>query len=149
MSADRSFNDYITKKFDNEFWEVAETYLDENRDDIEGRFYRLHRVGEVEVVDVSTDWVWIYNLPDMKIQFHVAMGVNLQASEGDYHYDDYQESTIKLMVKCSGSIDCDFEDMEILSVVEYNGKETIQNPLDDSLVPYISKEQLDETAKNF
>lgn len=41
------------------------------------------------------------------------------------------------------------KDSEIYDVSEYNGKNRVENPLDDSLVPYISKEKLEEVATTF
>ncbi len=42
-----------------------------------------------------------------------------------------------------------FDDFEILQVSRYNGKSRAKNPMDDSMVPVINKNQLDDIAEQF
>ena len=53
MAAHRSFAKYVKKKFDNNFWEVAESYLEANLDFLGIELRRIHRAGEAEVSDVK------------------------------------------------------------------------------------------------
>ena len=53
MAVNRSFTDYIKRRFDNNFWSVAEEFLRDNADYVEGLSYKLHRVGEIEISDVK------------------------------------------------------------------------------------------------
>lgn len=56
--------------------------------------YRVHQIGEIELSDVKVEYVWIHDLPDMKIQFDVALSIDSLIHEGDYHYDDYDEKKL-------------------------------------------------------
>lgn len=59
MALNRSFTEFIKKKFDNNFWSVAEEFLAENTDYVEGLSYRLHKAGEVEISEVNVEHVWV------------------------------------------------------------------------------------------
>lgn len=145
----RSFTEYMKKRFDNSFWAVAEEFLTDNTDYVEGLSYKLHKVGDVEILDVSVEHVWVEDKPDMEIQFDVAISVNFCIQEGDYHYDDSEERSIWLMVQCRGDLDKNLDDFEILQYDGYNGKSRGQDPMDDSLVPYIPTEKMEKEAEAF
>jgi hypothetical protein len=149
MTDARSFKDYVAKAFDNQFWAVAETYLDEKFDSLDITLYRVHKAGKPEVVDVNVEHVWVDDLPEMRIQFDVALSVIFEIPEADYHYDDSEEKSIWLMVRCHGDLSRNLQDLEIFEVSDYGRKNRTKNPLDDSLVPYIPYEKLDEVATSF
>ena len=44
MMVNRSFTEYMKKRFDNNFWAVAEEFLTDNTDYVEGLSYKLHKV---------------------------------------------------------------------------------------------------------
>lgn len=82
------------KKFDNNFWAVAEEYLNNNTDFIEKITYNLHRVGDFEILDVAVEHLWVEDQPGMEIHFDVALSVTFEVHESDYHYYDSEEKTI-------------------------------------------------------
>lgn len=149
MANTRSFTEYVAKTFDNQFWAAAETYLDENIESLDIELYRIRKAGDPEIAYVKVEHVWVDDLPEMKIQFDVALSVMFEIPETHRHYDDSEEKTVWLMVRCSGDIGCNLEDFDIFEVSSYTGKNRAKNPLDDSLVPYIPYERLDEVATSF
>lgn len=149
MAAQRSFTEYVKKRFDNNFWAAAEGYLDENYDSLGLELKRIHRAGEYEVSDVKVEYVWVADKPGMEIQFDVAVSIWFEVQEADYHYDDYDENIVWMMAHCRGNLDCNLDDFEILSVSKYNGKSRAKNPMDDSLVPIIPYEKLEDVAADF
>lgn len=149
MADSRSFTEYVKKTFDNQFWTVAEEYLRKNFDTLDVRLYKIHKAGEPEIADVQVEHVWVDNLPQMEIQFDVALSVIFEIPEADYHYDDSEEKKIWIMVRCRGDLACNLQDFEIYDVSSYNGKNRAKNPMDDSLVPYIPYEKLEEVATAF
>lgn len=149
MAADHTFTKYVANRFDNEFWAVAEKYLNDNKDSLCCELKRIHRAGEMEISDVKVEHIWVDDLPGMQIQFDVALSIWFEISEGDYHYDDSEEKIIWIMARCRGDLDCELNDFEIFEVTGYNGKNRAQNPMDDSLVPYIPYEKLETVAKKF
>lgn len=51
-AAHRSFAEYVKKRFDNNFWAAAESYLEANLDSLGVELRRIHRAGETEISDV-------------------------------------------------------------------------------------------------
>ena len=149
MAGNCSFKEYIKDAFENQFWELAEEYLRENFNPLDIKLYKVHRAGEPEVTDVQVEHVWIEDLPEMKIQFDVALSVVFEIPEADYHYDESEEKGMWLMVRCHGDISNNLQDFKVFEVSDYSGKNRTKNPLDDSLVPYIPYEKLDEVATSF
>lgn len=147
--AHRSFTEYVKKKFDNNFWAAAESYLEGNFDSLGIELKRIHRAGEHEISDVKVEHIWVEDKPGMEIYFDVAVSIWFEIHEGDYHYDDYDENVVWMMVHCRGDLDKNLDDFEILQVSKYNGKSRVKNPMDDSLVPVINKNQLDDIAEQF
>ena len=47
MAAHRSFAEYVKKKFDNNFWAAAESYLEANLDSLGIELKRIHRAVEI------------------------------------------------------------------------------------------------------
>lgn len=149
MTVNRSFTDYIKRRFDNNFWAVAEEFLRDNADYVEGISYKLHRVGEIEISDVKVEHVWVEDKPNTEIQFAVAVSVCFCMQEGNHHYDEYEEKTVWLMIQCRGDLDKNLDDFQILDFNIYNGKDRSQAPMDDSLVPYMPAERMEKDADDF
>ena len=149
MPDSRSFTEYVSNTFSNQFWAAAEEYLQQNWDLDEYDFYKIRRPGEPELDDVKVEHVWVFDRPGMCIQFDVAVSLHLIISDDDHHYDEYEEKDKWLMLRCEGDLDKDLEDMSIFEASEYNGKNRAKNVLDDSLVPVIGKDDLDDIADAF
>ena len=149
MAAHRSFTEYVKKRFDNNLWAAAESYLDTNLDSLGIELKRIHRAGETEISDVKVEHVWVEDKPGMEIHFDVAVSIWFETREGDYHYDDYDENIVWMMAHCRGNLDKNLDDFEILRVSKYNGRSRVKDPMDDSLVPIIPYEKLDDVATEF
>lgn len=148
-AAHRSFAEYVKKKFDNNFWAAAESYLERNLDSLGIELRRIHRAGDTEISDVKVEHVWVEDKPGMEVHFDVAVSIWFETHEGDYHYDDYDENIVWMMAHCRGDLDKNLYDFEILRVSKYNGKSRVKDPMDDSLVPIIPYEKLDDVATAF
>lgn len=59
MAANRSFTEYDRKKYDNQFWNAAETFLSDNLSKLDIELYRIHKAGEAEISDVKVEHVWV------------------------------------------------------------------------------------------
>ena len=149
MAVHHSFTEYVKKRFDNDFWATAESFLDTNLDSLGIEVRRIHRAGETEISDVKVEHVWVEDKPGMEIHFDVAVSIWFETHEGDYHYDDYDENIVWMMAHCRGDLNKNLDDFEILHVSKYNGKSRVKDPMDDSLVPVMNKNQLDGIAEQF
>ncbi len=58
MAVHRSFTEYVKKRFDNDFWATAESFLDTNLDSLGIEVRRIHRAGETEISDVKLESVY-------------------------------------------------------------------------------------------
>ena len=51
----------------------------------------------------------------MRINFDIAVSVNFDIQEEDYHYNDYEEKTVWLLIEYTGDLDKQLDDFRILS----------------------------------
>lgn len=147
-----SFKKYISSKFDDKFWSVAEEFIAESSDDVESlgvRLRQVHQAGEVEIQDVRVEHVWAYDYPGSKIGFDVALSIEFIVNEAHRHYDDYDEHTICIMLTCRGDIADNLDNLSIENVTLYSKRNRTEIDLDASLVPYIAYENLEEEAQKF
>lgn len=128
---------------------MAEKYLEENQEYLAANLNRIHQVGEIIPSEVKVEHVWVADLPGMEIQFDIALSVEYEATERDYHYDNSDGDGMWLMVRCQGSLDNDLDDFEVFEVSEFCNKNRVENPMDDELVPVIHSEKLDAVAEDF
>ncbi|WP_373844744.1 ImmA/IrrE family metallo-endopeptidase [Clostridium sp.] len=149
MAGNRSFKDYVTDRFYNELFTAIQSYTADNYDDLDLRLYRVRNIGGIEMSDIEVKFVSVNDLPDMKIDFDVAVEAELEVRESDYHYDESENCRQWFMLKCSGDLDCNLDDFTISSVTEYTSKNKQSKPMSDSLVPIINKEQLESVATDF
>jgi len=146
MAGNRSFKDYVADRFYNELFAAIQSYTAENYQDLDLRLYRVRTIGGIELSDIEVKFVSINDLPDMKIEFDVAVEAELEARESDYHYDESETCKQWFMLKCSGDLNCNLDDFAISSVTEYTSKNKQPKPMSDSLVPIINREQLESVA---
>lgn len=149
MTANRSFTEYIKDRFYNEFYSRIENYIEENLDNLDLRLCNVRNIGSVSLSDIEIKWVSVNDLPNMKIEFDVVIDAEIEVSEKDYHYDNFDECNQWFMLKCSGDLDCNLDDFAISSITEYTSKNKQPKPMSDSLVPIIYKEQLESVATDF
>lgn len=128
---------------------MAGKYLEENQEYLAANLNRIHQVGEIIPSEVKVEHVWVADLPGMEIQFDIALSVEYEATERDYHYDNSDDDGMWLMVRCQGSLDNDLDDFEVFEVSEFCNKNRVENPMDDELVPVIHSEKLDAVAEDF
>ncbi|MFA7099578.1 MAG: transcriptional regulator, partial [Eubacteriales bacterium] len=149
MAGNRSFRDYVADQFYNEIFAAIQGFTADNYDDLDLRLYRVQNIGSIELSDIEVKYVSVNDLPDMKIEFDVAVEAELEVREADYHYDESEFCKQWFMLKCSGDLNCNLDNFTISSVTEYTSKNRQSRPMSDSLVPIINKEQLESVATDF
>src|SRR5690606_15617598 len=136
-------------RFYNELFTAIQSYISDNYDNLDLRLYRGQHIGGIELSDVEVKFVSVNDLPDMKIEFDVAVEADLEVRESEHHYDESENCRQWFMLECSGDLDCNLDDFKISSVTEYSSKNKQPKPMSDSLVPIIYKEQLESVATDF
>lgn len=148
MARDRSFADYVREKLYNRIYKSVEEFVKLNWEHLDLDISNVHSVGGVAMTDMVIQFVSVGDLPDLKIQFDVVVDAEIEITEGDYHFDDYDINNKWLTVKCIGDLACDLKDFEIVGIDVYQ-KSKMSKPLSDALVPFIYKKDLEEEAKEF
>lgn len=146
MAGDRSFLNYITNRFYNNFYSFVEKYIEENQDSLDLNINNVKDIGEITLTDMEVKMVSINDLPEMEIKFDVVVEAEIEVSEGDYHYDNYDLCNQWFLLTCTGDLGCSLNDFEIIDIEIYTQRNKIDKPLSDALVPYIRTEQLDTVA---
>ena len=149
MKQSRSFKEYVANRFYNQFCDVASNYIEENLSSLDLRSGSVSNINAASVSDITVKSVSVDNLPDMAIAFDVILEVEVEVSECN-RYNDYSDQCYPwLMLHCKGDLDCNLDDFSVISVSSFNKKRKLKSPLDDALVPYITKDKLDEAATAF
>lgn len=149
MAGNRSFLNYITDRFYNDFYTSVEKYIDENQDSLDLHINNVKDVGEIILTDMEVKMASINDLPGMEIKFDVVIEAEIEVSEGDYHYDDYDLCNQWFLLSCMGDLEYSLDDFKIIDIAIYTQRNKIDKPLSDALVPYIKKEELDSVATDF
>jgi len=149
VATNRSFKEYVADRFENELFIAIENYVTENQENLDLRLYKVRNICGTELSDIDVKYVSVNDLPDMKIEFDVVVEAELEVRESDHHYDESENCSQWFMLKCSGDLGCSLNDLNIISVTEYNSKNKQARPMSDSLVPIINKEQLESVAADF
>ena len=149
MGSNRSFTDYVADRFYNELFAAIQNYTECNYDALDLRLYRVRNIGGIGLSDIEVKFVSVSDLPDMKIEFDIAVEAELEARESDYHYDESEICRQWFMLKCSGDLACNLDNFKISSVNIYTSKNKQAKPMSDSLVPFIQSEELEAVATDF
>lgn len=149
MAHSRSFKEYISDRFYDEFFNAVSGYMEQNHRNLDVSSRRVRNIDSAELSDINVKHVFVDNLPGMKIAFDVLLEAEFEISETDRHNDRYDEKTQWFKISCSGDLSRNLNDFSITATEEYNSKDKLQNPMSDSLVPIIKSEQLEAVAKDF
>jgi hypothetical protein len=149
VANNRSFKDYVADRFYNEIFAAIQAYATDNCEDLDLQLYRVRNIGGIELLDIEVKFISVNDLPDMQIEFDVAVEAELEVREADYHYDESESCKQWFLLKCSGDLNCNLDGFSIFSVTEYTSKNRQPKPMSDSLVPIINREQLESVATDF
>ena len=151
MAFGHSFTKFLNNNFIDELCNVASEYLNEHGDTLELKLRKVQEIGEIELLDTRINKVYVNDLPGTKIAFDVILELELEVREADYHFDESDTCTPWIRVPCTGDLSKDIKEWEIQTdeIEQYFKKSVPTNCLSDSLVPYISSEQLEDIATEF
>ena len=135
MAANRSFTDYVSSRFYNEFYSAIEKYIEENPDNLDLDLKNVKQIGGISLSEIEVKFVSVGDLPELKIEFDVIVDAEIEVTEGDYHYDDYDLFNKWFLLRCSGDLECSLDDFAIREICLYSQKNKNPQPLSDSLVP--------------
>lgn len=151
MAAGRSFKEFVKDNCYNGLYAAAEKYVSDNWESFDLYTRKIHRIGSVEMIDGRIERVYVEDRPGMRVAFDVGFEIDLDISEGDYHYDESEEKSIWIRIPCEGDLSCGLADWTVDEerIKLYNPGKTPVNSLSDALVPFIPYDQLDKEATQF
>ncbi|MCA2390909.1 helix-turn-helix transcriptional regulator [Lactococcus sp. NH2-7C] len=98
----------------------------------------LEKTSHDSLQDLEVRAVYVSDAPFMRLNFDVVIVAKLVTGQNIF------ESW--LHIPCTGDLEKRLEDFQVLSVSTYSGKPSYQNPLSDTLLPYLHRDQLDAVA---
>lgn len=144
----KDFSTFLYDNFYNNFSSLITAFLVNHREEISDRFFDGKFCFDVQVDDFEIKKVSIDRLGEGRIAFDVV--VVPDASVEVREKGDYQErqeiGRLWITLSCQGDIFKQLSDFKIDFIEFYNGKCPSRKPLDQSLVPYIRKEEYDKYA---
>lgn len=149
MAQHRSFKEYIANRFYNELFSAVSDFLRDNCGNLNVASRSVRTVDNAELSDINVKHTYVDNLPGMKIAFDILLEAEFEISEADRHTDRFDEKREWFKLSCSGDLSRNLDDFTISHIEEYNVRNQQENPLSDSLVPIIKKEQLETVARSF
>ena len=124
MEKDISFMQYIKSHFLPVLFDAVNTHLEKTSHD--------------SLQDLEVRAVYVSDAPFMRLNFDVVIVAKLVIMQ------NFFESWLR--ISCTGDLEKRLEDFQVLSVSTYSGKPSYQNPLSDTLLPYLHRDQLDAVA---
>ena len=150
MAQARSFREYVAHRFYNELFDAVQDFLSDGGAASLGiRSYSVRSIDDTRLEDIEIKHVIADDRPGSRIVFDVLVEAQFEISERDRHYDRYDDETTWIKVSCEGDLSLDLNDFSITNVCEYTSKSRSNNPMDDSLVPIIHHDQLENEALEF
>ena len=149
MALHRSFKEYIANRYYNELFSAVSDFLRDNCANLNVSSRSVRTVDNAELSDINVKHAYVDNLPGMKIAFDILLEAEFEISEVDRHTDRFDEKREWFKLSCSGDLSHNLGDFTISHIEEYNIRNQQLNPLSDSLVPIIKKEQLETVARSF
>lgn len=149
MAQHRSFKEYIANRYYNELFSAVSDFLRDNCANLNVSSRLVRTVDNAELSDINVKHAYVDNLPGMKIAFDILLEAEFEISEVDRHTDRFDEKREWFKLSCSGDLSHNLDDFTISHIEEYNIRNQQLNPLSNSLVPIIKKEQLETVARSF
>jgi len=149
VATGRSFAEYVKDKCYNGLYSAAERYAKANWQKLGLYLCHVNTVGEINVLDVHIERVYVRDMPGTKVAFEVGVEVDLEIKDRSSRRDEYDECFPWLKIYCDGDIAKGLSDWRIYNVEPYNKQNAPMNSLSDALVPYIPGNRLETVATQF
>lgn len=73
----------MADRFYNELFVAIKEDIEENTNDLELHLYQVRAIGEIELSDIDVKFVSVNDLPQMEIEFDVAVEAEMEVKEAD------------------------------------------------------------------
>lgn len=149
MSKDRSFTEYVSNRFYNAIFDAVSNYVASNAERLDLRSHSVRDFDTAVLSDITIKQVSVDDLPDMKIAFDIVLEAEIEVSVSNRYVSDSDSCYQWFMLNCTGDLACGLSDFSIRQIGIYNSRRQHNNPLSDSLVPYLYANEAEEAATEF
>ena len=147
--AGRSFKEYVSKRFEDELFAATEKFILSDRLNTEFVTRRITYPTSTEVDNVHVLSVSVNDLPDMEVEFVITLEAQVNIAVSRSHWDDFDVCYPRIQLKGNGDLDKDLNNFAITGVRLAEKSNELPRPLDDSLVPYMSKGKYEDEVRGF
>jgi hypothetical protein len=144
------FRDYIKEQYDDELRDSLSLFIDENPNALECSTKLVCSPDTAELAELWVKYVDISNGPGTVIRFDVIVEAEIEIHETTRYGQEADEASQWFRISCSADLDNGLHNFEIHGVSVYNQhRSRRQDSLSGSLVPYISRDMLEDEAEDF
>lgn len=142
-----SFSNYIKRKFDDKIISAIKKYVYNNNINIESN--KLINVHFKELYDIEIINVKVFDEIGMKIRFDCIVSCEYHLKDMSNKHSDYDVVDAWFKVKCLGDLEKDLKDTIVVDVDQTIKQNQSIDALNDSLVPMLTKNELELKATEF
>ena len=145
---DISFGKYIEGKYFDIVYAKMKTYILENKNSIPFNFTLIESIDEIYIDELYVKKTYIYDKLNDQIGITLILEGRFIGKEyyGSECIEDYKYSSFSM--QCSCELKENISKFTVETIEPYDGLEKHPYGLNDNLVPYINKEELDDYAQN-
>lgn len=126
---ERSFQDYVTSRFEDEIFQAVEKFVFANRLKPEFTTNKISYPSSTVLDRIWIKSVTVNDLPKMEIEFIVTVEaqIDLQVVRGQW--DDFDECFPWIQLKCRGDLDQNLDDFEVTGIRIFDKSKPAPRPL--------------------
>ena len=145
----RSFQAVAWRKYSGDIEKAVSQYIDDNWQVLDLQSHRVKNPDEANLAHLSLHRIIAYDTPGDIIEFDAVVIADLEIYETSHSQAIDGEAEQWFRVSCTAKLDDGFNDFRITGIDIYDSHEKDpRGKLTDSLVPVISKSQLEKTAED-
>lgn len=144
------FGDYIKEQYDDELCDAVSSYIDENPGALECSTKLVCSPDEAKLAELWVRHVDVSNGIGTGILFDVIVEAEIEMHETTRYGQEADETSQWFRISCSADLNNGLQSFEIHGVSVYNQhRSRRKDSLSGSLVPYISRNMLEDEAEDF
>ena len=144
----RSFQAVAWRKYSDEIEKAVSQYIDDNWQALDLQSHRVKNPDEANLAHLNLHRIIAYDTSDDIIEFDAVVIADIEIYETSHSQAIDGEAEQWFRVSCEAELDNGFNDFRITGIDIYDSHEKDpRSRLTDSLVPVISKSQLESTAE--
>ncbi len=148
MPERNSFKEIVKKSMYSQIWKGIKNYLSAaTPESLNLSPTAIKDTDKLDLDNIDIKYVDAADMPGSRIKFAVV--VEARITVNDMLNNGSWKLQCRLVCDCTGKLTDTLSDTSINNIRPYTGKTKFEHPMSDSLIPIISKKQLDDIAEAF